>query len=99
MDARTAFDSLGDLQVVDVREPDELEEGFIEGAVNIPLYQLGYTISQLDPGKPILTVCETGQRSAEAAALLASNGFDAHNLDGGMWGWKMRRLPVVEPED
>ncbi|MDQ4149144.1 MAG: rhodanese-like domain-containing protein [Actinomycetota bacterium] len=97
MDARTAYERLRELQVIDVREQEELEEGFIEGAVNIPLYQLGYRISELEAAKPVLTVCQTGQRSAEAAEMLASNGFEAHNLDGGMWGWKMRRLPVVEP--
>lgn len=97
MDARSALERLSKLQVVDVRNPDELEGGYIEGAVNIPLPELPLRIGQLDPEQPILAVCETGQRSYEAAELLESHGFTAHNLEGGMWGWNLRNLPVVMP--
>ena len=87
------------MQVVDVRNPDELEAGFIEGAVNIPLPELAARMGDLASDRPILAVCETGQRSYEAAELLESQGFEAHNLEGGMWGWNLRNLPVLKPGD
>jgi rhodanese-related sulfurtransferase len=80
-----------------VRNPDELEAGFIEGAVNIPLPELPARVGDLSSDRPILAVCETGQRSFEAAEYLEAQGFEAHNLEGGMWGWNLRNLPVVRP--
>src|SRR5918999_4178160 len=99
MDARSARKRLSELQVVDVRNPDELEAGFIEGAVNIPLPELSARLGDLGTDRPILAVCETGQRSSEAAEYLEAQGFEAHNLEGGMWGWNLRNLPVVRPGD
>jgi len=97
MDARSALEKLSEMQIVDVRDPDELEAGYIEGAVNIPLPELPARLGELDDAKPILAVCETGQRSYDAAELLEARGFTAHNLEGGMWGWNLRNLPVVMP--
>jgi adenylyltransferase/sulfurtransferase len=96
MDARSALEKISELQIIDVRDPDELEAGFIEGAVNIPLPELPARLAEISPERPILAVCETGQRSYEAAELLEAQGFEAHNLEGGMWGWNLRGLPVVD---
>ena len=98
MDARSALERITELQIIDVRDPDELEAGFIEGAMNIPLPELPARIAEISAGRPILAVCETGQRSYEAAELLEAQGFKAHNLEGGMWGWNLRGLPVVRGE-
>ncbi|HEX2054804.1 MAG TPA: rhodanese-like domain-containing protein [Actinomycetota bacterium] len=97
MDALTAAKKLDEMLVVDVREFYEVDEGHIPGIVHIPLGALGHQHFGLDRSRPVLLVCETGQRSGEAAEFLAAQGFDAHNLDGGMWGWRLRRLPVVVP--
>ena len=96
MDARSALERISELQIIDVRDPDELEAGFIEGALNIPLPELPARIAEISAGKPVLAVCETGQRSYDAAEYLEAHGFKAHNLEGGMWGWNLRGLPVVE---
>lgn len=98
MDAPTARKKLGELQIVDVRSPDELDTGYIEGAVNIPLPELSRRLGELDGTRPVLAVCETGTRSQDAAEILEAAGFEAHNLDSGMWGWNLRGLPVVQPE-
>ena len=98
MDARSALERISELQIIDVRDPDELEAGFIEGAMNIPLPELSHRLPELDKESTILAVCETGQRSFEAAELLEAQGFTAHNLEGGMWGWNLRGLPVVKTE-
>ncbi len=96
MDAVSAFEQLEDLVVVDVREPAELEGGRIEGSINIPLGELAYRISEIDQGRRVVTVCETGDRSSDAAQMLNDQGFDSENLEGGMWGWTLRGYPVIK---
>ena len=54
-------------QVVDVRYPNEWEAGHIEGAVHIPLDYVFDHLDELDPTRPVVTVCRSGGRSAEAA--------------------------------
>ena len=97
MDSLTAAGKLDQMLVIDVREDYEVEEGHIPGAVHIPIGQLGHRLFELDRSRPVLLVCETGQRSGDGQELMSSHGFDAHNLDAGMWGWRLRGLPVVVP--
>jgi rhodanese-related sulfurtransferase len=97
LDAISAAARLDELQIVDVREPFELEEGHIPGAVNIPLYELPYRLGQIDIDRTVLVVCETGDRSSDADSMLRANGYDSHNLEGGMWGWRLRHLPLECP--
>jgi rhodanese-related sulfurtransferase len=74
-----------DGQLVDVREPHEVAEGSLPGAVNIPLGELAERIGELDPGRRVVLVCRSGDRSAQAAELLTRLGFtDVVNLAGGM---------------
>ncbi len=77
--------------IIDVREPDELEGGKIEGSVHIPL---GLVIrktkkKQLEEmrDKKICTYCGTGYRGNIAADELNKEGFDAVTLDGGYPSW------------
>jgi len=87
-----------DLEIVDVREPDEFtgELGHIAGARLIPLGELPQQLALLDKGKPIVTVCRSGGRSAQAVAILEKAGFTkAANLAGGMLEWCDHRLPVA----
>lgn len=72
-------------QLIDVREPHELAEGALPGAVNIPLATLDARLHQLDPSQPVAVVCRSGGRSSFAAQQLAAAGFDdVINLAGGM---------------
>lgn len=72
-------------QLIDVREPDEMDEGTLPGAVNIPLGTLPDRIGELDPNCRVVILCRSGGRSAEACRFLVANGFgDVINLDGGM---------------
>lgn len=99
MDAVTASKQLDQMLIIDVREAYEVEEGHLPGAVHIPIGQLSYRLYDLDRTRPILVVCETGQRSGTGEEILKDSGFDAHNLDAGMWGWRLRNLPVVIPQE
>jgi rhodanese-related sulfurtransferase len=94
MDPVSAFGQLGSLQVVDVREANEVAAGRIEGSAHIPLDSLSLRLSELEPGKPVLTVCRTGKRSAKAALTLSGEGFEVQSLDGGMEAWAAAGLPV-----
>jgi rhodanese-related sulfurtransferase len=101
MDAKTVAARLDEVQLVDVRYPNEWEAGHIEGAVHIPGDYLADRLDELDPARPVVTVCRAGTRSTDAAEWLRTQGFDAENLDGGMLAWKWAGLPstgkIVEP--
>ncbi len=79
------------VQVVDVREPEEFDGtlGHIAGSTLLPLGQLVQRIGELDPVRPVVTVCRSGARSARAAVLLGKAGFaDVANLAGGLLRWR-----------
>ena len=101
MDAHALADRLDDVQLVDVRHPEEWEAGHIEGARNIPLDDLARRVDELDRNRPVVTLCRAGTRSDGAAELLRAHGFDAQSLDGGLLAWKWAGLalsgPILEP--
>jgi glyoxylase-like metal-dependent hydrolase (beta-lactamase superfamily II)/rhodanese-related sulfurtransferase len=85
------------VQVVDVREPAEFTGslGHVAGARLLPLGGLPAGAAQLDRTRPVVTVCRSGARSAQAAVLLAREGFaQVANLAGGMLRWRAEGLPV-----
>jgi hydroxyacylglutathione hydrolase len=72
------------VQVVDVRETDERDGGYIPGSRNIPYRLLRKVGSEaLDAGKPVVTVCESGARATIAASLLQREGFDVRVVATG----------------
>ncbi|MDN5895183.1 MAG: rhodanese-like domain-containing protein [Nocardioides sp.] len=82
------------LRVLDVREQVEWDQGHIEGALHIPLSELGGRIEDV-PVDQTLVVCKVGGRSAQAAAWLSEQGRDVVNLDGGMLDWDAAGRPMV----
>ena len=88
---------LQNVQVVDVREKGEFNGalGHVPGAVLMPLGTLNERAGELAHDKPIVTVCRSGARSAQATVLLGKAGFSqVANLSGGMLRWRAQRLPV-----
>jgi len=81
--------------LLDVRDPQEWAAGHAQGARHIPLGQLPHRQRELRAGRPVITVCRSGGRSARAAALLAGGEREVLNLRGGMRGWQAAGLPVV----
>lgn len=80
--------------LVDVREPDELVDGSLPGAVNIPVGDLPQRCDELDRAKPVIVFCRSGGRSASAAEFLAASGYgDVTNLEGGMLAWLEAQQP------
>ena len=87
----------GEVQVVDVREPEEFNGplGHVEGAKLVPLGQLADRMKTLTKEIPIVTVCRSGARSAQATLILGKAGFErVANLSGGMLRWRAQRFPV-----
>lgn len=76
------------LVLLDVRQPDEYEEGHIEGAISIPLGQLEGRLAEVDRSKAVLVICFSGFRSARAASTLVAAGFErVMNYARGMSSW------------
>jgi len=98
IDVQSLAADIGRYQVVDVRYPNEWEAGHIEGSVHIPLDYVFEHVDELDRTRPVVTVCRSGSRSAEAARDLASEGFDVRNLSGGLDAWVAEGLPIVAPD-
>jgi glyoxylase-like metal-dependent hydrolase (beta-lactamase superfamily II)/rhodanese-related sulfurtransferase len=83
--------------VIDVREPDEYlgPLGHIRGATLIPLGQLTHRVDELPRDRPLVMVCRSGARSAQATVLLQRAGFpQVANLNGGMLRWRADGHPV-----
>ena len=78
--------------VLDVRTPEEVEEGYIPGSTNIDIY-LGQEfldeIEKLDKSKNYYVYCRSGNRSGQACAIMNSIGIEnAYNLEGGFMNWE-----------
>jgi len=71
------------ITIVDVRLPEELALGMIDGAINIPLDDIRQQINEIPKDRPVLLYCQTGQRSYFASRILNQLGFEAYNLTGG----------------
>lgn len=84
---------LDEIQVVDVRYPNEWEAGRIDGAVHLPVDDLADRADELARDRPVVTVCRSGERSGWAAGWLRDEGFDAVSLEGGMESWAAAGLP------
>jgi glyoxylase-like metal-dependent hydrolase (beta-lactamase superfamily II)/rhodanese-related sulfurtransferase len=77
------------LQLVDVRNPGETEDGVIPGAQEIPLPALTDSIESLDHREPVVAYCASGYRSLVAASVLRASGFaDVSDLVGGFDAWQ-----------
>lgn len=81
--------------VVDVRQPDEYEEGHIPGAVLVPLGEVPERLGDLPSDGTVYVVCRSGGRSASAVGFLLEQGVDAVNVDGGTMAWIEAGLPVA----
>lgn len=86
------------VRLVDVRQPDELAEplGHIADVESAPLMSLLVHARNWDHDKPIVLICRSGGRSAQAALLLEQIGFShVASMAGGMLEWRRRDLPVA----
>ena len=90
---------LEDVQLIDVRTPEEYVEGYIEGFRNIDFYSETFQddIEKIDKSKPIIVYCRSGGRSGKCSKLMQEKGFTKiYDLDGGITKWKSEGNAVVK---
>ncbi len=73
----------GSVTLLDTRTEMEFNAGHMDGFVNIPVDDLRQRLGELDKGKPVYLVCQSGLRSYIAARILTGHGFDCYNFAGG----------------
>ena len=91
-----------DVVLLDVRTAEEFGEGHLANALNIDVKEEGFVEkakSTLPTDKTIAVYCRGGKRSANAAAMLAEEGFKVVNLVGGITAWKNEGMPVEMTEE
>ncbi len=78
-----------DIQLIDVRQPDEYAFAKIKGAKLIPLGEIVQRMDEIDEDKEIVLQCKAGGRSAKAIEMLTQAGFKGKmsNLKGGITSW------------
>lgn len=91
------IDSGEDVQLIDVRNPDEHAFAKIPGAKLIPLSQIASRMKELDPSRELILQCKMGGRSAQALEMLKSLGYTGpmKNLRGGITAWSNEVDPKV----
>ena len=72
--------------LLDVRTPEEFAAGHIDGAVNVPVDEVGSRLSGIPHDEPVVVYCHSGRRAARAAQTLSQNGYQVYNL-GPMSAW------------
>ena len=85
------------IELIDVRQPDEYAFAKIEGAKLIPLGEIVQRKDEIDASKEIIVHCKMGGRSAKAIQLLQQTGFegDMANLIGGIIAWSDKIDPNI----
>ena len=73
----------GSVILLDVRTEREYSRGHIEGFDNIPVDELRDRMSEIEKGKPVYVICQSGLRSYIAVRILSGNGYEAYNFSGG----------------
>lgn len=73
----------GSVTLLDTRTVGEYRRGHIDGFVNIPVDELRERLDEIETGKPVYVICQSGLRSYIACRILAGNGFDCYNFSGG----------------
>jgi len=89
--------SKGSVELVDVREKDERDRGYIPESLHIPYRRIRASADDLRGDGPVVTICESGARASTAASILQAAGIDARPvLDGGVSDWRARGNQTVE---
>ncbi len=88
----------GEIQLIDVRQPEEREAGRIAGDRFIELARLPGEADSIDFNRPVVFYCRSGARSAMATEAFRGSGFDAHNMLGGLLDWAAAGLPLDPPD-
>jgi len=92
-------DKLGDIQLIDVRTPQEFADGYINGAKLVDYMSSDFMakMSKLDTTKVLYIYCRSGNRSGKAARKLEALGFPkVYDLQGGILNWNQSKMKVIK---
>ena len=92
------IETLQDIQIVDVRTPEEWSKGTIKGANLINFYDDNFQeqLNKLDRKQPVFVYCASGGRSMKTLYKMKEMGFkEIYNLNGGISAWKQADKPLV----
>jgi rhodanese-related sulfurtransferase len=96
-DLKKRLDNGEDIQIIDVREANEVAIGRIPNSTHIPLGQVLNRMNEIDPNRETVVHCKMGGRSARAIDALQRSGFKGNlmNLKGGILAWSNEVDPSV----
>ena len=81
------------LNLIDVREEEEVQEGMISEAKHIPMGEIPNSLDQLDKQKEYIFICRSGRRSENVCHYLQEQGYKVRNMIGGMLEWTGKVQP------
>jgi rhodanese-related sulfurtransferase len=81
------------LNLIDVREEEEVQEGMIPEAKHIPMGEIPNSLDQLDKQKEYIFICRSGRRSENVCYYLQEQGYKVRNMIGGMLEWTGKVQP------
>lgn len=82
--------------ILDVRTPEEYNEGHVRGSILVPLNELSSRLHELPHEGDIYVVCRSGNRSRQASEILVKEGFqNVYNVEGGMLDWQAKGFEAV----
>ena len=90
-DFKEAYEGHGNAALLDVRTPEEISQGAIDGASSINFFDSDFAarVEKLDKSKAYFVYCRSGRRSANACQIMGQKGFkELYNLDGGYMAWE-----------
>ena len=94
-EAKSIIDRSKNVYLLDVRTPQERQQGYIAGSVLIPIDQIEKRIAEVPKNRPVIVYCAVGSRSRSVAQALARNGYpEVYNMRDGIFGWYRNGLPV-----
>lgn len=97
IELKARLDAGEDIQLIDVRQPDEYAFAKIDGAKLIPLGEIPSRINEIDPNRETVVHCKMGGRSARAIEFMQRSGYtgELKNLVGGITAWSNDVDPSV----
>ena len=96
MQAKELREKNPSIQFLDVREPEEVEIGYIPETLHIPLNFIPYSLEKIPKDETLIVYCHHGMRSLKAVEYLKAKGFDnVVNLAGGIHEWSRKIDPTI----
>lgn len=98
-DVKQSLDNKENVTILDVRTPEEYQEGHLKGSILLPVTEVKEKVTKVLPDKDqkIYVHCRSGARSAKATSEMKKLGYtNVYNMQGGIMAWERLEYPVVK---